>query len=119
LRRHTRSSYSRCPSPLSRWAEHPHQHTFPTRRSSDLESLFHRIHLIVTVPGFGDQHHHHMRKVAPCHTQQFDHVVEAGTVRLTVDRKSTRLNSSHVKISYAVLCLKKRRGRVRRAGLSR
>src|SRR5690606_41982268 len=25
----------------------------------------------------------------------------------TLDRKSTRLNSSHVKISYAVLCLKK------------
>src|SRR5690606_39808403 len=25
---------------------------------------------------------------------------------LTVDRKSTRLNSSHVKISYAVFCLK-------------
>src|SRR5690606_41308636 len=27
----------------------------------------------------------------------------------TVDRKSTRLNSSHVKISYAVFCLKKKR----------
>src|ERR1035437_6849571 len=27
------------------------------------------------------------------------------------DRKSTRLNSSHAKISYAVLCLKKRRER--------
>src|SRR5690606_41848446 len=27
------------------------------------------------------------------------------------DRKSTRLNSSHVKISYAVLCLKKNRTR--------
>src|SRR5690625_6966209 len=26
------------------------------------------------------------------------------------DRKSTRLNSSHVAISYAVICLKKRRG---------
>src|SRR5690606_39998559 len=26
------------------------------------------------------------------------------------DRKSTRLNSSHVKISYAVFCLKKKRG---------
>src|SRR5690606_41743401 len=26
---------------------------------------------------------------------------------VTVDRKSTRLNSSHVKISYAVFCLKK------------
>src|SRR5690606_41955611 len=28
-----------------------------------------------------------------------------------VDRKSTRLNSSHVKISYAVFCLKKKRSR--------
>src|SRR5690606_40812075 len=27
----------------------------------------------------------------------------------TRDRKSTRLNSSHVKISYAVFCLKKKR----------
>src|SRR5204862_7992500 len=27
------------------------------------------------------------------------------------DRKSTRLNSSHVEISYAVFCLKKKRGR--------
>src|SRR5215475_16226962 len=29
----------------------------------------------------------------------------------TVDRKSTRLNSSHVKISYAVFCLKKKKKR--------
>src|SRR5690606_40008874 len=28
---------------------------------------------------------------------------------LATDRKSTRLNSSHVKISYAVFCLKKKR----------
>src|SRR5690606_41596824 len=28
---------------------------------------------------------------------------------LPLDRKSTRLNSSHVKISYAVFCLKKKR----------
>src|SRR5690606_41855942 len=28
--------------------------------------------------------------------------------RRTADRKSTRLNSSHVKISYAVFCLKKK-----------
>src|SRR5690554_7288693 len=27
----------------------------------------------------------------------------------TIDRKSTRLNSSHVRISYAVFCLKKKR----------
>src|SRR5690606_41803502 len=29
--------------------------------------------------------------------------------RLPADRKSTRLNSSHVKISYAVFCLKKKK----------
>src|SRR5438874_10326221 len=29
-------------------------------------------------------------------------------LRVTTDRKSTRLNSSHVEISYAVLCLKKK-----------
>src|SRR5690606_40417084 len=28
---------------------------------------------------------------------------------ITIDRKSTRLNSSHVKISYAVFCLKKKK----------
>src|SRR3989442_1035588 len=30
-------------------------------------------------------------------------------VHLTLDRKSTRLNSSHVRISYAVFCLKKKK----------
>src|SRR5690606_41807716 len=29
-----------------------------------------------------------------------------------LDRKSTRLNSSHVKISYAVFCLKKKKNRI-------
>src|SRR5256885_8880172 len=34
----------------------------------------------------------------------------AGTDRVTVqDRKSTRLNSSHLVISYAVFCLKKKK----------
>src|SRR5690606_41721275 len=33
-----------------------------------------------------------------------DEVIES---RFVEDRKSTRLNSSHVKISYAVFCLKK------------
>src|SRR5207249_6269377 len=36
--------------------------------------------------------------------------VEAGLLRdLLQDRKSTRLNSSHVSISYAVFCLKKKK----------
>src|SRR5690606_41580630 len=30
------------------------------------------------------------------------------------DRKSTRLNSSHVKISYAVFCLKKKKNKINR-----
>src|SRR5690554_7336397 len=29
--------------------------------------------------------------------------------RIILDRKSTRLNSSHVRISYAVFCLKKKK----------
>src|SRR5690606_41863811 len=45
---------------------------------------------------------------------QFQHPVQAdgrviGSLLLAdQDRKSTRLNSSHVKISYAVFCLKKK-----------
>src|SRR5438874_6219256 len=33
---------------------------------------------------------------------------DASTSRVREDRKSTRLNSSHVEISYAVFCLKKK-----------
>src|SRR5690554_7045694 len=39
----------------------------------------------------------------------------AGLGKLTVisgDRKSTRLNSSHVRISYAVFCLKKKKNNI-------
>src|SRR5690606_25088076 len=32
----------------------------------------------------------------------------SGSATYYIDRKSTRLNSSHVKISYAVFCLKKK-----------
>src|SRR5690625_5982573 len=34
--------------------------------------------------------------------------IERDALKHTVDRKSTRLNSSHVAISYAVFCLKKK-----------
>src|SRR5437660_12338389 len=37
-----------------------------------------------------------------------------GVVKLVEDRKSTRLNSSHVAISYAVFCLKKKKIKRRR-----
>src|SRR5690606_39529155 len=41
-----------------------------------------------------------------CRRQPQDHLEHAAQLRQ--DRKSTRLNSSHVKISYAVFCLKKK-----------
>src|SRR5690606_40264352 len=42
--------------------------------------------------------------------QRHTGLCRAATLSITIikDRKSTRLNSSHVKISYAVFCLKKR-----------
>src|SRR5699024_11667779 len=36
----------------------------------------------------------------------FELEIEAGSATSGTDRKSTRLNSSHVSISYAVFCLK-------------
>src|SRR5438067_2802559 len=36
-------------------------------------------------------------------------VPQVGAAATTEDRKSTRLNSSHVSISYAVFCLKKKK----------
>src|SRR5437868_8291885 len=45
-------------------------------------------------------------KLAP--TDSFS--IQAG--KLPTDRKSTRLNSSHVSISYAVFCLKKKKNKV-------
>src|SRR5258708_18170529 len=57
--------------------------------------------------------------VALEHAVQVDHVVQRNTqapgqraaVMVQADRKSTRLNSSHQIISYAVFCLKKKRDR--------
>src|SRR5438477_4392566 len=36
-------------------------------------------------------------------------IADGGTLQLGIDRKSTRLNSSHMSISYAVFCLKKKK----------
>src|SRR5256885_9790637 len=40
--------------------------------------------------------------------------VVRGVVKIHADRKSTRLNSSHLVISYAVFCLKKKKGTMSR-----
>src|SRR5690606_41334485 len=104
-------------SPLS---PHPPQlHSFPTRRSSDLIERHNLVAANNNGPGqivaagtlsdlerFAADPPPKTRlvplKVAGAfHTHYVAHAVE----RLG-DRKSTRLNSSHVKISYAVFCLK-------------
>src|SRR5690606_39441837 len=54
-------------------------------------------------PVFLEEHLDHVR--AELEHAEGPHPV--GTVAI-LDRKSTRLNSSHVKISYAVFCLKKK-----------
>src|SRR5256885_9988529 len=43
--------------------------------------------------------------------QPHERLVELVLARLPLDRKSTRLNSSHLVISYAVFCLKKKTDR--------
>src|SRR5207302_10221679 len=42
------------------------------------------------------------------HAAVADHAAAVDAAAQQQDRKSTRLNSSHVKISYAVFCLKKK-----------
>src|SRR5438445_9726901 len=69
----------------------PRSTLFPTRRSSDLLNTVCDLHVKVAEAG---------------------EVLAAHTVYLAPDgrdRKSTRLNSSHANISYAVFCLKKKK----------
>src|SRR5690606_41907716 len=45
------------------------------------------------------------------HAANYQGMVHLGCLMILIDRKSTRLNSSHVKTSYAVFCLKKKKSR--------
>src|SRR5690606_42107478 len=85
-----------------------HLHPFPTRRSSDLDGVTegHRaaadVHLLRLDAGeLGAGHRHAGERLVDL--PEIDVAGLQGE-----DRKSTRLNSSHVKISYAVFCLKKK-----------
>src|SRR2546422_2678281 len=53
------------------------------------------------------------KSAAPCGLRRFEsspvHQRHASRANLKADRKSTRLNSSHGYISYAVFCLKKKK----------
>src|SRR5438105_12897633 len=97
-------------------ADHRDLHSFPTRRSSDLGCGLRRAELVGL--GLGDfqvREEHwviadligkgkHIRTVpVPAWAKRIE---MSGPMQL--DRKSTRLNSSHEWISYAVFCLKKK-----------
>src|SRR5205809_4742544 len=51
------------------------------------------------------------KSVRPRHGARHGHAGRADRVVRRIDRKSTRLNSSHGYISYAVFCLKKKKRR--------
>src|SRR5438445_11967796 len=83
---------------------HRDLHSFPTRRSSDLRQTSHQKSHKIPAPMLFD--------LSP----ELDAGFRALRLRpwrrglqTAPDRKSTRLNSSHANISYAVFCLKKKK----------
>src|SRR5690606_41518919 len=59
---------------------------------------------------------HHPGQVGPVVVSHFAYWIGDESLKLSVgepDRKSTRLNSSHVKISYDDFCLKKKKKKLR------
>src|SRR5207248_6626765 len=76
-------------------------HSFPTRRSSDLSDF---------IRGVGESYE--LDRTFFC-SANFGAIYRPratlATQRVNTDRKSTRLNSSHRTISYAVFCLKKKK----------
>src|SRR5438132_5464465 len=82
-------------------------HSFPTRRSSDLEEWLRD--LVHAVERRGALHPGAQRRIALVTVFDAAQILaEPGRVLEERDRKSTRLNSSHTVISYAVFCLKKK-----------
>src|SRR5690606_40581377 len=88
-------------------------HSFPTRRSSDLYdgAAFARDGVVLVSVNYrlGQlgffAHPALTAEAAPDEPLGNQALLD----QIAADRKSTRLNSSHVKISYAVFCLKKKK----------
>src|SRR5207302_7687546 len=92
-----------CPAP------HRDLPSFPTRRSSDLRQQ-HPLHLAGGIQGYGEVHPFYLAPLpGPVDIAHWNALREHAFEDHGLDRKSTRLNSSHVKISYAVFCLKKKK----------
>src|SRR5262245_64465969 len=85
---------------------HQDLHSFPTRRSSDLKRtarLNTIAHILATIP-YKRRKRDKVKLPKRSQSGKYDFVALP-----SLDRKSTRLNSSHLGISYAVFCLKKKK----------
>src|SRR5437660_8029393 len=84
-------------------------HSFPTRRSSDL--------YLATIAADIVNASLMTDVTTPCWLWESSkggrYGGQAWSASRTSDRKSTRLNSSHVAISYAVFCLKKKMSEIK------
>src|SRR5437868_11645137 len=81
-------------------------HSFPTRRSSDLRE---RVLPFLSACGrFSARVADYEKFAAVVRLLDAGCIASRGACA-TADRKSTRLNSSHVSISYAVFCSKKKK----------
>src|SRR5690606_41748394 len=91
---------------------HPVLHSFPTRRSSDLFTsiwIYILAPVLVITQIIGGAIMSYLRVRFNFWLGFLYHALWNFIAFFIIeDRKSTRLNSSHVKISYAVFCLKKK-----------
>src|SRR2546430_11398940 len=78
----------------------PRSTLFPYRRSSDLNAQM--IHALARIKSYLDYGAFQPIQIAGI-------IALEGDQKCVADRKSTRLNSSHSQISYAVFCLKKKK----------
>src|SRR5215203_4859683 len=80
-----------------------------------LDVVQNSLHHAKTAPGAAGQVYlcdvtrHHDLGAESQPGQKHLHLLHRGVLSLVQDRKSTRLNSSHANISYAVFCLKKKK----------
>src|SRR2546421_1787656 len=68
-------------------------------------TLFRSVYTLACSPSYGSP----AGKISVVGVSVQDPAVPPGTLSVYTDRKSTRLNSSHDQISYAVFCLKKKK----------
>src|SRR5699024_12510694 len=94
---------------------HTHLHSFPTRRSSDLFEIQYTYEAENIQRNLNQNNALALdlgvnNLVTAVSNQGRSFIIDGRKLKaVNQDRKSTRLNSSHVSISYAVFCLKKKK----------